>query len=57
MPNFLGMTRGWLGFIPPLGGLWVGNVISKKERERTSTFRDKSALYAPLYRPGDPPSW
>ncbi|CAH0386859.1 unnamed protein product [Bemisia tabaci] len=35
----------------------AGKFLDDKEKERTSRFRDKSAMFGGHVKPGDPPSW
>jgi len=56
--NVFGLNKYWPAIfgLPGLGYLW-GKYIDDVERERTTMFRDKSALFGGSVKPGDPPSW
>ncbi|CAG9855832.1 unnamed protein product [Phyllotreta striolata] len=41
----------------PFVGFALGTYLDRKETERLSFFRDKSALYGRTLKPGEPPSW
>ncbi|XP_055915179.1 NADH dehydrogenase [ubiquinone] 1 beta subcomplex subunit 1 [Eupeodes corollae] len=53
----IGVTKQWVWLsLPILGGV-VGNYLDNKETERMTMFRDKSALYHRVLKPGESPSW
>ncbi|XP_037892924.1 NADH dehydrogenase [ubiquinone] 1 beta subcomplex subunit 1 isoform X2 [Glossina fuscipes] len=41
----LGLDRGYIWGVLPLIGFAIGHFLDKKETERMTMFRDKSALY------------
>lgn len=41
----------------PVIGYAAGWFLDRKETERLTLFRDKSALYGRKLREGEPPSW
>ncbi|GLH01760.1 AGAP000849-PA-like protein, partial [Gryllus bimaculatus] len=41
----------------PLTGFGIGCYLDHKETERMTMFRDKSALYGRVLKPGEAPSW
>ncbi|XP_043461181.1 uncharacterized protein LOC122497880 [Leptopilina heterotoma] len=54
--------RMWIKFYTiTFGGfasaLAVGTILDRKEAERMTRFRDKSALFGRKLAPGEPPSW
>ncbi|XP_044254547.1 NADH dehydrogenase [ubiquinone] 1 beta subcomplex subunit 1 [Tribolium madens] len=41
----------------PVIGFGFGWFLDRKETERLTLFRDKSALYGRVLKEGEPPSW
>ncbi|PZC77606.1 uncharacterized protein LOC110376630 [Helicoverpa armigera] len=52
-----GITLRYVWFAVPMGGYFVGKYLDDQETLRMTNFRDKSKLYGPKYKAGDPPSW
>ncbi|KFB48930.1 NADH dehydrogenase [ubiquinone] 1 beta subcomplex subunit 1 [Anopheles ziemanni] len=52
-----GITRQYLWSVVPLFGFGVGWFLDRKETERMTMFRDKSALYGRVLKDGEKPSW
>lgn len=58
MFRFTGLERGMSEvFVCTFVGFWVGSIIDRSSTESMVIFRDRSALYAPSKKEGDPPSW
>jgi len=57
--NIFGFSRGWALLLYPLAGCAFGTWIDNLERERSTAFRDKSALFGRVLPNGQrpPPSW
>jgi len=59
MGKFVTLTYGqWargLGVL--VAALLVGHEMDKNELDRVSRLRDRSALFGPDYKAGNPPSW
>ncbi|KAL9880894.1 NADH dehydrogenase (ubiquinone) MNLL subunit [Glossina fuscipes fuscipes] len=53
----LGLDRGYIWGVLPLIGFAIGHFLDKKETERMTMFRDKSALYGRAEGKKGPPSW
>lgn len=53
----LGFTKQYIWMVLPLAGYAIGTYLDRKETERMTMFRDKSALYGGIRKPEDPPSW
>uniref|UniRef100_A0A182TWS0 NADH dehydrogenase [ubiquinone] 1 beta subcomplex subunit 1 n=1 Tax=Anopheles melas TaxID=34690 RepID=A0A182TWS0_9DIPT len=52
-----GLNRQYLWSVVPLFGFGVGWFLDRKETERMTMFRDKSALYGRTLKEGEKPSW
>jgi NADH dehydrogenase (ubiquinone) 1 beta subcomplex subunit 1 len=52
-----GITRQYIYFAIPLTGFMIGWWLDRKETERMTMFRDKSALFGRELKPGEKPSW
>ncbi|XP_067012202.1 NADH dehydrogenase [ubiquinone] 1 beta subcomplex subunit 1 [Anabrus simplex] len=52
-----GITRQYVWAILPATGFCIGWFLDRKETERMTMFRDKSALYGRELGPGEAPSW
>uniref|UniRef100_A0A182N133 NADH dehydrogenase [ubiquinone] 1 beta subcomplex subunit 1 n=1 Tax=Anopheles dirus TaxID=7168 RepID=A0A182N133_9DIPT len=50
-------TLSYLWSVVPLFGFGVGWFLDRKETERMTMFRDKSALYGRTLKEGEKPSW
>lgn len=44
-------------FFATIVGYWTGSIVDRSSTESMVIFRDRSALYAPAHKEGDPPSW
>lgn len=55
--NVIGFNKYWALFIPPICGYYFGKYLDDEERARSTTFRDKSALFGGNVKEGDPPTW
>lgn len=53
----LGINKQYAWAVLPLIGLGIGHFLDKKETERMTRFRDKSALYGRKRNPNEQPSW
>ncbi|XP_011200562.1 NADH dehydrogenase [ubiquinone] 1 beta subcomplex subunit 1 [Bactrocera neohumeralis] len=54
----IGLDKRYVWAVLPFIGFAIGHFLDKKETERMTLFRDKSALYArPAGSEGKPPSW
>lgn len=53
-----GLTKDYfIAAIPLTIGALFGKFLDDKETERMSLFRDRSALYGGMVKPGEKPSW
>jgi len=52
-----GITKQYAWFGLPLAGFMAGWFLDRKETERMTRFRDKSALYGRVLKEGEQPSW
>lgn len=54
----IGLEKRYVWAVLPFIGFLIGHFLDKKETERMTLFRDKSALYAPPAGSKDTtPSW
>lgn len=53
----LGITREYLWYGVPMVGFCLGWYLDRKETERMSLFRNKSALYGRTLKEGEPLPW
>lgn len=51
------LPRGYPLLALPILGYYIGWYIDRKETERMTLFRDKSALYGRVLAEGEQPSW
>jgi NADH dehydrogenase (ubiquinone) 1 beta subcomplex subunit 1 len=52
-----GITRQYVYALVPMSGFMLGWWLDRKETERMTRFRDKSALFGRELKPGEKPSW
>lgn len=52
-----GITKQYVWVALPLTGFLIGCYLDRKETERMTLFRDKSALYGRQLKAGEQPSW
>lgn len=58
MFRFTGLERGMFGvFFATVVGYTTGSIVDRSSTESMVIFRDRSALYGPSHKEGDPPSW
>ncbi len=55
--NVIGFNKHWIGYLIPIAGYYFGKYLDDSERDRSISYRDKSALFGGNVKPGDPPSW
>lgn len=53
----MGLPKSPLLWGVPFIGYAIGWFLDRKETERMTLFRDKSALYGRQLQPGEQPSW
>lgn len=53
----IGLTKQYLWAGLPFTGFAIGWFLDRKETERMTLFRDKSALYGRVLKEGEQPSW
>lgn len=55
--RLFGITKKFWALIFPLTGFGIGAYLDGLETERLVKFRDRSALFGGMVKPGDPPPW
>jgi len=56
--NVIGWNKYWpVIFGPAFLGYLIGKKIDDVEKDRSTTFRDKSSLFGGNVKPGEDPSW
>jgi len=56
--RYIGITKDYWVWVFPLTGLTLGWLLEKKEKERMTSYRDRSSLYGrETSAPGYKPSW